>query len=746
MDSQTSHTGSGNGTGVGSVIQPTRFAFGVFEADLSTGELKRSGHRLRFQSQPFRVLAVLLQKPGAVVSREELQLKVWGSDVVVDFEHGLGNAVKKIRDAIGDSAENPRFIETVARRGYRFIAPVTPLYDSATASPSAPPQAIPDPPPVPAEPEPAPAPSPVATGSIVHSSPWLFAGLLCALAILLSAFFLQRHRDVVPAPHRISQLSVNGGIYPQVFRSLETLSPLAVEEGRIFSSALEHSHITLLETDIDTGLERQVLLPAEVQEPEVDDISPDGTKLLVRSHSGVELQEAEQPLWVVPTNGGSAFRVGDVLSHDATWTPDGKGILYANGDRLEKVALDGGPSQLVANVPGRAFWLRWSSDGKLLRFTIVDLRRNASSLWELSRGDQHAHPLSFGLQDVDKVCCGTWTSDGKYFVLQGIQRGFSDLWELEGNSTTGAHKLTSGPLNYGSPAAGKRDQIYFLGIDTMAPVEQRKYDPTRKEFVPIADFLREAVRITYSLDHQWVAWMDVLGHLWRARADGSEKLQLTSGSFLVLNCSWSPDDRTLAIMARNPNHVYKLFWIGRSGGKVDPVLPADARAVGDPSFSPDGKSLAFAGLPILMGGDAAHPSSIHILDLGTGTVTDLPDSKGLFSPRWSPDGRYIAALTLDQHQLMLYDVARKTWMPVATMSVSDPLWAPDSKSLYFYASVSESRPIYRIGIPDHKLREAYYPACGRYSCFLSGIAPDNQPLIRVDQTRSNIYSMNLGPS
>src|SRR5580692_3396863 len=117
-----------------SVAERKRITFGIFEADLTTGEMKRSGRRIRLQSQPFRVLEALLEKPGQLVSRQELQVKVWGSDVVVDFEHGLGNAIKKIRDAIGDSAENPRFIETIAGRGYRFIAPVASLPGSAEPS------------------------------------------------------------------------------------------------------------------------------------------------------------------------------------------------------------------------------------------------------------------------------------------------------------------------------------------------------------------------------------------------------------------------------------------------------------------------------------------------------------------------------------------------------------------------------------------------------------------------------------
>src|ERR1700681_265413 len=100
--------------------------FGVFELDLSARELRKSGVKLRLQGQPYQVLALLLERPGEVVTREELQQRLWPSDVFVDFESGLNNPVKKLRAALGDSAETPRFVETVARHGYRFLG--TPQY------------------------------------------------------------------------------------------------------------------------------------------------------------------------------------------------------------------------------------------------------------------------------------------------------------------------------------------------------------------------------------------------------------------------------------------------------------------------------------------------------------------------------------------------------------------------------------------------------------------------------------------
>src|SRR6185436_3950195 len=118
-----------------------RIRFGVFEADLRAGELRKCGIRIKLQSQPFKVLSILLSHPGEIVTREELQQQIWGSETVVNFDHSLGTAVNKVREALCDSADNPHYIETLAKRGYRFIAPVQ-LLEPATRDSSAPSTAV----------------------------------------------------------------------------------------------------------------------------------------------------------------------------------------------------------------------------------------------------------------------------------------------------------------------------------------------------------------------------------------------------------------------------------------------------------------------------------------------------------------------------------------------------------------------------------------------------------------------------
>jgi cholera toxin transcriptional activator len=121
------------------------FRFGVFEADAASGDLRRQGIRLRLNAQPFQLLMMLLERPGEVVSREEICARLWPDGTFVDYEHGVNSAVNRIREALGDNAANPRFIETLARRGYRFIAPVSPLVTDPASAPARDGNAGPDP-------------------------------------------------------------------------------------------------------------------------------------------------------------------------------------------------------------------------------------------------------------------------------------------------------------------------------------------------------------------------------------------------------------------------------------------------------------------------------------------------------------------------------------------------------------------------------------------------------------------------
>ena len=173
-----------------------RLRFGVFELDLRAGELRKHGLRVRLQEQPFRVLAMLVEHPGEVVTREELKKRLWPADTFVDFDHGLNKAINKLREALGDSAENPRFVETVARRGYRFLVEVRPPDPALVRGPDA--EAAP--PPAAEAPEHADAAAHRVSPARL-APPWVWKTTVFALIVLTAALFTWKlHSENRPSP------------------------------------------------------------------------------------------------------------------------------------------------------------------------------------------------------------------------------------------------------------------------------------------------------------------------------------------------------------------------------------------------------------------------------------------------------------------------------------------------------------------------------------------------------------------
>ena len=740
-------------------ITNARLSFGLYEIDLQTGELWKAGFRIKLQGQPFKVLTTLLEKPGQVVTREELQSRLWGKDTVVDFDHSLGTAINKIREALGDSAENPRFIETLARRGYRFIAPVgviepipSPSAEAPTSGDQAPARLV-----LPlvsagaasighTGPSPAAAqhlPAELATDAAVRPhkifSTILWAALaFTALAVCAAGYYIGYSRSITSPPH-IAQVTHNGHLAPSI-DSMEDLAAATTDGVHLYSATIDGGHSILSAISISGGLVEPINIPSEVASPALGDISPDGSRLLLRDHLS---PESEQPLWVVPTIGGSALRVGNVLAHDATWMPDGNGILYATGNDLYLTGLSNQQSSHYASLPGRAFWLRWEPNGKLLRFTILDPIAHTLSLWQITPSDRTPHRILAGFNQPAGECCGVWTADGRSFVFQSSKGGNNDLWKLSGLSTSNPVRLTDGPLEFESPIAARTgSRIFFMGADARSELES--VTPTG-ELIPIKGFLSTAARVEYTRDGKWVAWTDTQGKLWRARSDGTEKLQVTPDNLSAFLARWSPDGTRIAVMAREPGKAWQIYITSANGGDFQPIVRERHNAA-DPSWSPDGKSIVFGGTNDTMGKDTA-TRTLNIINVATGAHQEVPGSNGLFSPRWSPDGRYIAALSLDQRQVRLYTVATQTWTTLNVPSGADPIWSPDSHYLFIHASLDPAQPIDRVSIPDGHVDEIVRLADSRehdaVDYVFGGLSPDNRPLIRARIFTGNFYSLDL---
>jgi len=726
-----------------------RFRFGLFEADAGSGELRRSGVRLRLQAQPFRVLVCLLERPGELISREEIQQRLWGSDTIVDFDHSLGTAINKLRDTLGDSAENPRFIETLARRGYRFIAPVT-VVSAVEAETQRTGQALGDTPPAAADPAVVrsrtaiPATSQKESRLVRRTLIWAS----CVAAAGAGGFLLGfRQRPAYTAPPRIAQITFSGRVAPgdPLF---ESYPGTATDGSRIYFREIENGRAVLAQALIADGETSTLSLPDELAAPTLGDLSPDGSRLLLRNHLSTS---PEQALWVVSTIGGTAQKIPGILAHDATWMPDGQHILYASGNSLY-IAMDNGSNvHRFATLQGRAFWLRWSPDGRRLRLTLLNSETHTSALWELNSDGSGAHLLLPNWTSAPPAeCCGSWTADGQYYVFQSARSGDDNIWAIREHDGlfggAGAPiPITNGPLEYEAPITGREgDRTFFIGLSSES--ELLRYDPTVQLFVPYGAPLSNAQRVEFSEDGQWVAWIrQDDGSLWRSRTNGSGRVQLTSRPMQVFMMHWSPDARRLVLMARQPGMPWKIYTMDSDGGHLQEVLN-EVRSEADPDWSPDGKMLVFGRLPDLMA-EASEPKAIYLVDPATRKMTELPGSSGLFSPRWSANGRYIAALSIDQKKLMLYDTATKTWRVLAEQNIADPVWSHDGSAIYFHDFAQADQPIYRAIVATGKVERVADLHDLRSASVLdyrfAGLAPGDVPLVSARTSTANLYTAEL---
>jgi len=562
--------------------------------------------------------------------------------------------------------------------------------------------------------------------------------LAAAAAAVIVGFLLGSSRPATVPPH-IKQVTHNGHL-AATGADTENLAEVATDGVHLFAATIESGHEGISVISLSDGSLVPLNIPDEVASPALGDISPDGSRLLLRNHLS---PESEQPLWVVPTTGGSALRVGHVLAHDATWMPDGSGILFANGSDLYLTHLNGNDPARYASLPGRAFWLRWEPNGNLLRFTILDPITHTPSLWQMTPADRAAKRMLSDFSQPAAECCGVWTADGRAFVFQSSRGGNADLWRLPGESTAHPVRVTDGPLQFESPVAARTgSRIFFLGTDARSELASVS---AAGNLEAERGFLASAVRVDYTRDGKWVAWTDNNGLLWRARADGTERLQLTPDNLDVFLAHWSPDGTRLAVMAREPGNAWHIYLTGVNGGDLQPML-RETRNAADPSWSPDGQSLVFGRINDFMGKENA-ARTLQILHLQSGQVETVPDSDGLFSPRWSPDGHYIAALSLDQRQVRLLTLATHQWTTLAVPSGADPVWSSDSRSLFLHASLDPSQPIDRVSIPDGRvetvIRLADTQQKDAVDFVFGGLTLDNRPLIRTRVFTGNVYSLDL---
>jgi Tol biopolymer transport system component/DNA-binding winged helix-turn-helix (wHTH) protein len=676
--------------------------------------------RLRLPGQSFLILKMLLEHRDKLVTRDELRATLWPSDTFVDFDNGLNAAVNRLRETLGDSAGSPRLIETLPRRGYRFIAPV----DTQQGDPQW----------LPLQPN-------TRGGQAVREQPlqryWVLA-LSCGALIVSAVLLYWITRPLLP-PKVSGYTRITNDGRAKSFR-IDTLPVIATDGSRLYfaEAASSGSRFTLNQASASGGDTSSVATTLE-QNVELGDISPNRSELLLQTFVA---GESEMPLWILPL-GGVPRRVGDVLGRDATWSPNGLKIAYANGHELFACRADGTETQKLVTARGQVRWPRWSPAGSVLRFTVGDPTQ-LTSIEEVSVVGGRPHALLPGWKDDH--CCGSWTPDGEYYVFQSTSSSRTDIWALR--ERTGLFRkgsgeplqLTAGPMDFRSPVSSIDGKKLFA-IGEQRRGELLRFESKSGQFVPYLGGI-SVQDVDVSKDGQWLAYVSYPeGVLWRSRKDGSQRLQLSAIPMQASLPRWSPDGKRIAFSAAISGGPDKIYLVAADGGRPARITKGNHNET-DPTWSPDQNSLMFGGQPWLEG-DSPGSAAIRMLDLKTREVSTLSGSEGLFSPHWSPDGRYVLAMSLDR--LMLFDFSTHKWTELLKGPAAYPNWSRDGSYIYFINPYVAEPAIYRLRTKDRELelvmslrRERLgWGIAGKWT----GLAEDDSPLVLRDTGSEEIYSL-----
>jgi eukaryotic-like serine/threonine-protein kinase len=543
-----------------------------------------------------------------------------------------------------------------------------------------------------------------------------------------------------PAPPPVvvsSQQITNDGVSK---RSLVT------DGTRLYFSEYLNGHSSLRQVSATGG--ETAPLPNSLTSTDVYDFNAARSELLVKG--GAEGSETEGPIWVLPLPAGTAQAVGTTQAHAAAWAPDGQRIVYATKSTLYIGNADGSDAHELITVRGIPFAPRFSPEGGRLRFTVRDPSQRSSSLWEVSADGKGLHSVFPNWNNPAEESGGNWTPDGNYFLFESTHNHAQNIWALREGSTL-FHKasaepaqLTVGPLLFGNPTPsldGKK--IFVIG-------QQRRFD--------LVHFASKSPQFSIELSGVSAGEADLLRNgesmvyvahpeltLWRSKPDGSSRTQLTYSPIEVHMPRWSPNGTQIAFMASRPGKPWKIFVMPAEGGMAREVIPGN-RNQGDPTWMPKGDAIMFAGMPWLDYGSLGEPN-IHVVDLKTSQVSDVAGSENLFSPRCSPDGRFIAALSADSTKLMLYDFQKQKWSQLAVAKFGFENWSHDGKSLYAEDYSGDTDDLVHISASNGKIQRLFsvkqIPRGLDPWEFWVGLAPDDSLLMMRDRSTQEIYSLDV---
>jgi len=569
--------------------QPT-FRFGVFELNRATGELRKHGVKLKLQDQPAQILALLLEHPGEVVTREEIRKRLWPEQTYVDFDNAINSAIRKLRDVLGDSSENPRFLETRPRRGYRFIAPVS----LAGMAPEI-------------QLEPA---APLGMDSKRHRLKlWALTSVAISLVLLVAtALWLLRLRSNPPAI-ALSVLPLNSSLGSETHPSF---SPDGNQIAFTWDGPRQDNFDIYVQL-IGGGEPLRL-----TSDPAIDISpawSPDGRRIaFVRP-----LSEETSAVMVVPALGGVETKLTEIPNYDRhtvaplapprllAWSPDGEWLVIADS----KVA--GGGTGLVAYSIRTGDRRRltethpqygdanpaFSPDGRMLAFnrrSTIDV----SDLYVLAI-DANLGPagepkrITFDNRWTEQPA---WSSDGRTLIFASNRSGTSSLWRVPIDANGPAEPVPFAGDGVSFPAVSKQGQrlaytrsvsdsnIWQVNVRAPgepAPRPARVIASTSIDDSP--DFSRDGRRVAFSSSRSGAR------EIWVAASDGSHPVQMTNFGRHSGTPRWSPDGVHI-LFDSNVSGLIQIYVVSAEGGRPR-LVTSGASENYIPSWSHDGHWIYF---------------------------------------------------------------------------------------------------------------------------------------------------------
>lgn len=711
----------------------------------------KKGKVLPLEPKAFRVLLVLLRNPQKLISKEELLNSVWGDTAVT--EGSLTRCIWLLRRELGDDVNEPHFIETVATVGYRLVCKVevseTPLGDpelpraandltgddsvGTTAKGEIPNSA-------------ANARAPMdklaaeTQGSARQtartrnrSRSWVLPGaVILAVGLAVAVWYLRRPLP----PLRVSE-------YTQITHDGERKLLAGTDGSRLYLNK-EFDPVHTAQVAISGG--EIAPLPLPLPFAWTRDVSPDGSTLLVSSY-----ENGHGSLWSVQVPAGSIRRlVADTWTNSAAWSPDGKSVVYQGNGDLDLIRSDGSGNRKLASVGGLPEGLAWAPDGSKIRFF------KDNGLWEITPDGSGLHSLLPGWRPASTPCCGRWTPDRKFFVFlardvthrYGLFLPSTQIWVLDERGAllrrapTEPVQLTSGPIRWNTPIPSKDGtKIYARGVILRG--ELVRYDTRSSRLQPYLGGI-SAEFVTFSPDGQSVAYVSFPdGILWRANRDGSHPVQLTDAPLYPVNLRWSPDSSQI-LFCNDDSRGVKAYVISSEGGTPQPVLPNDPGGQSDPGWSADGHKIVFSTLTQI-----GHFNSVlRVVDLDSHQITTLPGSEGMWSPRWSPNGRFIAALHNGvTGNISIFDLQTRRWSELRRNDVSGfASWSSDSQFLYILRLWKDDPGVFRVrvagGAEERVVDLKGFRHTGAFGMWM-GLDGTDTPVLLRDVGTDDIYALTL---